>query len=168
MKKFPFVKLDEFVVMPNHIHGIVVINKTEYWDETDCRDATNRVSTADHTADPTIGHNNNPTTPGGITGHKNPMLHDNLSRIIRWYKGRVTYECRKQVQSFAWQSRFYNHIIRNDAVWKRIAEYIRNIQHVGWRINFIHVNEDSISKMKSSYSPTLTLLFPAAAGDIST
>ncbi|MFO8234076.1 MAG: hypothetical protein R6U04_01540, partial [Bacteroidales bacterium] len=60
------------------------------------------------------------------------------------------------------------HIIRNDAVWKRIAEYIRNIQHVGWRINFIHVNEDSISKMKSSYSPTLTLLFPAAAGDIST
>lgn len=27
-KHFPFVKLDEFVVMPNHVHGIIIINKT--------------------------------------------------------------------------------------------------------------------------------------------
>lgn len=26
---FPFVLLDEFVVMPNHVHGILVINKTQ-------------------------------------------------------------------------------------------------------------------------------------------
>jgi putative transposase len=25
---FPFVKLDEFIVMPNHIHGIIIIDKT--------------------------------------------------------------------------------------------------------------------------------------------
>ncbi len=25
---FPFVQLDEFVIMPNHIHGIIVIDKT--------------------------------------------------------------------------------------------------------------------------------------------
>jgi len=25
---FPFVELDVFVVMPNHVHGIIVINKT--------------------------------------------------------------------------------------------------------------------------------------------
>ena len=24
---FPFVKLDEIIVMPNHIHGIIIINK---------------------------------------------------------------------------------------------------------------------------------------------
>jgi len=24
---FPFVELDEFVVMPNHVHGIIIINK---------------------------------------------------------------------------------------------------------------------------------------------
>lgn len=26
---FPFVKLDAFIVMPNHVHGILVVNKTE-------------------------------------------------------------------------------------------------------------------------------------------
>ena len=26
---FPFVRLDEFVIMPNHIHGIIIIYKSE-------------------------------------------------------------------------------------------------------------------------------------------
>jgi hypothetical protein len=46
---FPFVILDEFVIMPNHVHGIVIIDKhNDIW-ETQCdpqrRDAINRVST---------------------------------------------------------------------------------------------------------------------------
>ena len=31
---FPFVELDAFVIMPNHIHGIIIINKSDdkrYW-----------------------------------------------------------------------------------------------------------------------------------------
>jgi REP element-mobilizing transposase RayT len=114
-EKFPFVKLDVFVVMPNHIHGIVTIDKTGCDGGKGCRDAINRVSTAATT-----------NTPGGITGNKNPMLHDNLSRVIRWYKGRVSFECRKYNPMFAWQSRFYDHIIRNDKSFQRISEYIRN------------------------------------------
>lgn len=39
--------------------------------------------------------------PGGITGDKNPMLHDNLSRVIRLYKGRVTFESWKIRADFA-------------------------------------------------------------------
>jgi len=27
---FPFVKIDSFVIMPNHIHGIIIIDKPEY------------------------------------------------------------------------------------------------------------------------------------------
>ena len=27
---FPFVQLGEFVVMPNHVHGIIIIDKTGY------------------------------------------------------------------------------------------------------------------------------------------
>ena len=98
--------------MPNHIHGIVIINKT-----TEHRDAINRVSTSSIIK---------PISPGGKTGYKNPMLHDNLSRIIRWYKGRMTFECRKIEPGFLWQSRFYEHIIRNHGSYQRIAEYIRN------------------------------------------
>jgi putative transposase len=29
-KHYPFVNLDEFVIMPNHIHGILVFNKPDY------------------------------------------------------------------------------------------------------------------------------------------
>ena len=28
-KHFPFVKLDAFIVMPNHIHGIIIIDKPD-------------------------------------------------------------------------------------------------------------------------------------------
>ena len=27
------------------------------------------------------------STSGGITGNNNPLLHDDISRVIRWYKG---------------------------------------------------------------------------------
>ncbi|MEX2403493.1 MAG: hypothetical protein WD625_05130, partial [Balneolales bacterium] len=64
--------------------------------------------------------------PGGFAGNKNPMLHDNLSKIVRWYKGRTSFESRKIHAGFAWQSRFHDHIIRNDESFHRISEYIIN------------------------------------------
>jgi putative transposase len=68
-----------------------------------------------------------PTNPiGGITGNNNPMLHDNLSKIIRWYKGRTAFESRKINIDFAWQSRFHDHIIRNEESFQTISEYITN------------------------------------------
>ncbi len=57
---------------------------------------------------------------------QNPMLQDNLSRIILWYKGRTTFETRKTKADFAWQSRFHDHIIRNEQDYQRIAEYINH------------------------------------------
>ena len=106
---FLFVLLDAFVVMPNHIHGIIVIDKTD-GDDDDGRDAINRVS----------------TTTGGATGDKNPMMHKNLSRIIRWYKGRVAFELRKINPEFGWQPRFHDHIIRNQKSFETIQAYIIN------------------------------------------
>ena len=35
-----------------------------------------------------------PPINGGFAGIKNPMLHDNISRVIRWYKGRCSFEKR--------------------------------------------------------------------------
>ena len=76
--QFPFAKLDAFVLMPNHIHGILAIHRRDaiYRVSTNnnnqnCRDAIYRVST-DET-----------NNTGGITNENNPMLSDNLSRIIR-------------------------------------------------------------------------------------
>ncbi len=85
-----------------------------------CSDAMNRTSTNNvKNADV-----NSVSKMGGITGNKNPMLHKNLSRIIRWYKGRMSFESRKIQIDFAWQPLFYDHIIRNDHSLQNIVQYI--------------------------------------------
>ena len=102
------VVLDEFVVMPNHMHGILIIDKT-----------------FDPNAVPVVipdGSGN--SNRGGITGEHNPMIQENLSRILRWYKGRVTFECRKIHADFSWQGRFHDHIIGDEGEFERIKNYI--------------------------------------------
>lgn len=110
--KFPHAELNEFMVMPNHIHGIIVINKMD-------RDAINRVCTG-------VNNNQIGRGQGGVTGKKNPMLSDGLSKVIRWFKGRVAFEARKIDPTFVWQARFHDHIIRNDEAFQRVKEYIFN------------------------------------------
>ncbi|MCB9081701.1 MAG: hypothetical protein H6555_08330 [Lewinellaceae bacterium] len=54
------------------------------------------------------------------------MFHQNISRIIRWFKGRVCYESQKINPQFAWQSLFYDRIIRNEKEFNSITHYIQN------------------------------------------
>jgi REP element-mobilizing transposase RayT len=63
---------------------------------------------------------------GGFAGMKNPMFHNNLGRIIRWFKGRITFECRKINCDFKWQRNYYEHIIRDEQSYKNISRYIVN------------------------------------------
>ena len=123
-RQFPYAELGVYQVMPNHVHGIIVINGNSG------RDAINRVSTPRIAeTDASIAEtdaSNADETPGGITGNNNPMLNDNLSRILRWYKGRVTFECHQTDAKFGWQERFYDIIIRDTASYHRISEYIIN------------------------------------------
>ncbi len=50
----------------------------------------------------------------------------NLASIIRGYKTGVTKDARNHNIDFAWQSRFHDHIIRNNAAYQRIKNYIIN------------------------------------------
>ena len=112
-QRFDYIQLGEMVIMPNHLHGIVIIDKN------DGDDVETRLSASLH-------HHHRPDQPSGITGNHNPMLHDNLSRVVRWFKGRTTFECRKINPLFQWQTRFHDHIIRNEASFYRIQQYIVN------------------------------------------
>ena len=101
---FNEVILDEFIVMPNHIHAILFIS---------CRHAINRVPTG--------------KANGGATGIYNPMGKGTLGEIIRSFKARITFEIRKKsIADFSWQPRFYDHVIRNETELTRIRKYIRN------------------------------------------
>jgi REP element-mobilizing transposase RayT len=50
----------------------------------------------------------------------------NLGVIINQYKRICTIYARKINPDFAWQSRFYEHIIRNEKSYNKISEYIHN------------------------------------------
>lgn len=108
---FDFAEIGEFVVMPNHFHGILLITK-----KTKNTNAINRSS------EKSIPDKKR----GGFAGEKNPMLNDNVSKIIRWFKGKCTFEIRKMNKEFGWQSRFHDHIIRNEFSFQKIENYIIN------------------------------------------
>jgi REP element-mobilizing transposase RayT len=115
---FPFIELGNFVVMPNHVHGILIVDK-KITVSTDVPTVSPMPPTNGSTPPPT-------NKTGGFAGNKNPMIQENISRIIRWYKGRCSFEMRKINIGFGWQTRFHDHIIRNHAEYERIDQYITN------------------------------------------
>ncbi|UOA08691.1 transposase [Methylobacter sp. S3L5C] len=145
-KQFPFVILDHFIVMPNHVHGIInidnplsdsrdaiyrVSNSADNPDGVDNPDLIYRVSNSTYNPDgvdnsDAINRVSTVRKIGGVTGNNNPMLHENLSRCMNWYKGRCTFEMRKINTKFFWQPRFIEHVIRNEEDYLKIAEYIQN------------------------------------------
>ncbi len=125
---YPYAEIPLFVVMPNHIHAIVAINDemTDDGDVAHCRDAINRVST-----DKPIST----TTPkGGITGNNNPMLQKCLGTVIRGLKARITHYANTNNITFAWQTRFHDHIVRNQNELNNISTYIEN-NVIQWQLD---------------------------------
>lgn len=125
--KFPFVELGNFVIMPNHMHGILIINK---FVETRLiasknENVENAIGNA-HIETRLIASVHDDDKKGGFSGNNNPMFHENISRIIRWYKGRCSFEMRKIHADFNWQSRFYDHIIRDSRAFDTIQNYIED------------------------------------------
>ena len=122
--QFPIVELDYHVIMPNHIHGIIIIDHSLV-----SSDLLNRSIMITRDA-----MNNG---KGGVTGKNNPMLSSHsLSKIIRWFKGRCTYEINKAFPQivFKWQSSFHDRIIRNEKELYQIRKYI-NDNPLKWELD---------------------------------
>ncbi|MGB4849681.1 MAG: hypothetical protein WBP41_17280 [Saprospiraceae bacterium] len=115
--RFPYVHLGEFVIMPNHIHGIVNILGT-YNEALDMEKMNMDIPQIDHS-------NISKSGRGGITGIHNPMLYQNLSRVMRWFTGRVSYEARKINPEFNWQGRFDDRIIWDSEELATKTKYIQ-------------------------------------------
>jgi REP element-mobilizing transposase RayT len=101
-RHFPQVRLGEFVIMPNHIHGIIEIVNDDFVGSRHGMSLQN--------------HQNKfgKTIPGSI------------SAIIGQFKSAVTRWCNKNGFNFAWQSRFYDNVIRSHVDYERIENYILN------------------------------------------
>ena len=112
-KHFPFVILDEFVMMPNHVHGILEINWNIIGEPTEMQDIP-KVETQDFASLQVNGQYKNKFGPQS----------KNLASIIRGFKvGVKKYTTINEIY-FCWQPKFYDHIIRNDESLNKIREYI--------------------------------------------
>jgi len=95
---------DVFIIMPNHLHGIVGI--------TDDRRGVQLNAQSKRTSN----------IYESISPKRNT-----LSVIIRTFKAAVTTQSRKRKYNFfEWQRNYYEHIIRNEDELNRIREYIQN------------------------------------------
>ncbi|MBI5141569.1 MAG: hypothetical protein HZA20_05170 [Nitrospirae bacterium] len=117
---FPFAGLDEFVVMPNHVHGIVVIDKplpvnvqthVETQNVASLRNERNRVVVVE-------------TQDFASLQNRFGSQSQNLASIIRGFKIGVKKWATINDIPFQWQSRFHDHIIRNEIELHKIREYI--------------------------------------------
>jgi len=121
-KHFSHVKLDEFVIMPNHVHGIIFITHGNLNIPVETQNfASLRLQ--------------NKNSSGNKFG---PQL-KNLGSIVRGFKIGVTKWYREQgITDAIWQSRFHDHIIRNETELQNIRRYIIN--------NPLNWNKDDYNK----------------------
>ena len=95
------IKLDEFMVMPNHLHGIILICEPNNVLGKSCR--------------------------GGVTPPLPLSNKITLGNIVAYYK----YQSTKQINlltnapgQMVWQRNYYEHIIRNERELEKIRQYI--------------------------------------------
>ena len=97
----PYASIDSYILMPNHVHGIIAIENQDQSRE--------------------------------IAAVKFAPEKQSLSIVIRNFKAAVSIRVHKQLSmAVIWQSRFYDHIIRNEDELEKIREYIRT-NPLQWR-----------------------------------
>jgi REP element-mobilizing transposase RayT len=133
----PNLELGEFIIMPNHIHGIIWIKDELSKGVSDGEGEVDRKGVWDGKGvsqyAPTI-----PTTAPGSKGtefraptstssFRSPSK--TIGAIIRGYKSSVTKQINiiRKLPGFAvWQRNYYEHIIRNEEDLHNITQYIKN------------------------------------------
>ncbi|HHB52599.1 MAG TPA: transposase [Saprospiraceae bacterium] len=112
------VELGEFVIMPNHVHLILILNGND----TDMTDLP--VVEARHALPLQSANPPEPETIGQKRFQNQGK--NSVSSIIGSYKSAVTRHANRLGFEFAWQPRFYDHIIRNEKSFINISNYIIN------------------------------------------
>jgi len=124
---FPHIELGEFIIMPNHIHGIIgIVNKP-----SSTVPMRHVVSQREEINTKTLSQGSHGVSQRisklDKTNQFGKTIAGSLSAIIGQFKSTLTRWSRKNGhQDFAWQARFHDHIIRTDGAFQRISNYIKN------------------------------------------
>jgi len=106
-RTFPTVDTDQFVVMPNHCHGIIII-------------------------DVPVGADLRVGPTGARPAHQGAHAGAPLPTIMQWFKTMTTNEYMRGVKTsnwpafrgHLWQRSYYEHVIRTEESLDRIRQYI--------------------------------------------
>ena len=142
-KHFLNVELGNFQIMPNHMHGILIINNLVvdalHCEVSDVNALHGNVSDV-NALHRNVSENNNDihhldinqidtlqcnASTSGFLSKISPKS-GSISTIIRSYKSVVSKNSRFINSNFGWQSKFHDHIIRNSESFEKIQNYIEN------------------------------------------
>ncbi len=129
----PDISVPLYVIMPNHIHLIIIIDAPHV--ETSHRGVSNNKSKSETYNvetpyyDVSTTTETKKTTPAKQKNEKMQLIANKcgrLSHIISRFKSAVTRYANENNISFKWQTRFHDRIIRNQNELNEIAQYIEN------------------------------------------
>ena len=131
------IELGPFVIMPNHIHGIVnIVDRSESASiginrEDSCE--RSGIDGVESVRNDKVRAGLEPAPTGKIFDGKNlyhsniPVVRTSLSEIVRQFKtfsARKVNEFRRTQGVPVWQRNYYEHIIRDEQSYLEIAQYI--------------------------------------------
>ncbi|MDO4229865.1 MAG: hypothetical protein Q4C98_08625 [Capnocytophaga sp.] len=102
------LELGEFVVMPNHFHGIISIGENMYNSEIQYNET----------------QNSQILSLREWQENKFQPQRKNLASIVRGFKSAITQFAKIHNIDFAWQSRYYDRVIRDFNELENISNYI--------------------------------------------
>lgn len=134
------IGLGAFVVMPNHIHGILILDGNGGNVDGNMKNNGARNDIAGNVNDDTKNENNandenvndnnvpiqpSPTNTPGQNRFQNQGK-NTISSIVGGYKSAVTKHANRMGLEMGWQALFHDHVIRDEPSFVRITEYINN------------------------------------------
>lgn len=125
-KHFENADVDRYIIMPNHVHGIVILNESLVG--TRHADGKNKISGRGFIHETLSSKGLINQTPTNTNSLALPLMKDSritLGKIVRAYKA----QCSKLIHDaghpeFHWQRNYYEHIVRDGNDLDRIREYI--------------------------------------------
>ncbi len=129
-KHFPFVELGAFVVMPNHVHGVLILENNGRDD--DGRDEIGQC--------PISNNDDDPRTPAQKRFRNQGK--NTVSSIVGSFKS----VCTKHINlvfpemEFGWQKLFWDNIIQDEQAFQNITNYIIN-NPKNWEKDKFHLTE---------------------------
>jgi len=127
---FPYVQLDEFVVMPNHVHGIIWIVGARHSEKAPSSPTSTIPSDESVQLREQTSRNASPLRPRRVMSGSLGAIVGNFKSVTARRINRI----RKTPGASVWQRNYYEHIVRDETELARIREYIR-LNPVKWELD---------------------------------